>query len=509
MSDPSSSSSTPDSARAPQEAGATVLSLSNSSDVIEQLTEYIADGRRRDGLHQRQGRPVGHGREPRVQEPRRAARRVPAARLVTSPRPRTPAARRTRRSTSASWPPRSRRCARSPRRCSTPGPTCRPGATSTCRPSSSRSAGSTGSPSAPASCSASSASVTPRATDCARQRCETKPGRYVDPTDQSLANAVALAKQERPTVPFALDQARRRRGRPTPTRARWSSTRRPSCAASTLRPPTKSRSSSGSRRPRARWPGSGNGELPEGFLPIRSTGADGQAARRRRAGRRRRGRGADAEPASPSPRRPTQTEAPSDAPPTGPVDNGLPAPDLQPAGLPPESTTPRGRGAAARRRHPPATLRRRAATSTVGSGVAGSLFPLLILLGLVGLRLRDRHPLLRRPAAAAHVSAPTMSEDAEPQTEPQPEPLGPRGRRVARRRRREPVAREPRPGAGGAPAIVSSAFTMVAIVCLWMLAQMLVLSGLSHDRAQDRALPGVPHPAGRDHRAAWTARADR
>ena len=64
-------------------------------------------------------------------------------------------------------------------------------------------------------------------------------------------------------------------------------------------------------------------------------------------------------------------------------------------------------------------------------------------------------------------------------------------RATTRRLQAEPRARRgPRPAPAPAPregnaAVMSSAVTMVAIVCLWMVAQMLVLGGLSHDRAQD------------------------
>ena len=51
-----------------------MLSLSNSSDVIEQLTAYIAQDQRRDGLHHGQGRPVGDGGQPGVRGHRRCPR---------------------------------------------------------------------------------------------------------------------------------------------------------------------------------------------------------------------------------------------------------------------------------------------------------------------------------------------------------------------------------------------------------------------------------------------------
>lgn len=55
-------------------------------------------------------------------------------------------------------------------------------------------------------------------------------------------------------------------------------------------------------------------------------------------------------------------------------------------------------------------------------------------------------------------------------------------RPVATKRGRPP--REPRPAPEGASAIIGTSFTMLAIVCLWMAAQMLLLSGVAHNRDQ-------------------------
>lgn len=63
---------------------------------------------------------------------------------------------------------------------------------------------------------------------------------------------------------------------------------------------------------------------------------------------------------------------------------------------------------------------------------------------------------------------------------PPPAPGAP-GRRTRQAAR---PARAPRPQQEGTPAQLSSAATMIAIVALWMLAQMLFLSGASHDRDQ-------------------------
>jgi sortase A len=77
-----------------------------------------------------------------------------------------------------------------------------------------------------------------------------------------------------------------------------------------------------------------------------------------------------------------------------------------------------------------------------------------------------------------------------PPTVPPPAPTNPISRVLGGRRRAvaKPTAPTQRRGPAPArrpPSVTSSAFTMVAIVCLWVAAQMLVLGTLSHDRAQN------------------------
>ena len=67
--------------------------------------------------------------------------------------------------------------------------------------------------------------------------------------------------------------------------------------------------------------------------------------------------------------------------------------------------------------------------------------------------------------------------------------VGPPEPPVSRRpvRTRRPAARQPRaprPRAEGPVAVVSSASTMIALVCLWVVVQMLLLSGFSQERDQ-------------------------
>ena len=86
--------------------------------------------------------------------------------------------------------------------------------------------------------------------------------------------------------------------------------------------------------------------------------------------------------------------------------------------------------------------------------------------------------------------------DPAPTPEPKPwERLRPRGRRARRPRRPEPAPRPaPPPGRSDtAAAVLSSAFTMIAIVSLWMAAQMLFLGSLEQNRAQDLLYKELRH----------------
>ena len=57
--------------------------------------------------------------------------------------------------------------------------------------------------------------------------------------------------------------------------------------------------------------------------------------------------------------------------------------------------------------------------------------------------------------------------------------------RVPRPARPAGTARAAPPPAQGAPAVLSTCFAMVALICLWTAAQLLVLGGLAHERTQD------------------------
>lgn len=73
-----------------------------------------------------------------------------------------------------------------------------------------------------------------------------------------------------------------------------------------------------------------------------------------------------------------------------------------------------------------------------------------------------------------------------PAVDPAPAPQERPRRRRARAARPKPPAPRQQPGpSDNAAAVLSSSFTMIAIVCLWMAAQMLFLGGISQSRAQD------------------------
>lgn len=57
--------------------------------------------------------------------------------------------------------------------------------------------------------------------------------------------------------------------------------------------------------------------------------------------------------------------------------------------------------------------------------------------------------------------------------------------RPAKPRKPPRPARAPRPPLTGTPAVTSSAATMLAVVCLWVFVQLLLLGDLKHERAQD------------------------
>ena len=113
MADPEFIALNPGLSQTAQEAGAALLSLANDSDVIEQLTDWIAHDPAAMDFINGKADPWGMKVNPSVQEDQAAALGVAAARHLRPADRRTPVARTTRLSTSPSSPHRSPRCARS------------------------------------------------------------------------------------------------------------------------------------------------------------------------------------------------------------------------------------------------------------------------------------------------------------------------------------------------------------------------------------------------------------
>ncbi|MCW2764313.1 MAG: hypothetical protein JWO11_272 [Nocardioides sp.] len=219
---------------------------------------------------------------------------------------------------------------------------------------------------------------------------ETSKGSYVEPDDAGLSAAIGLTKQKSKYQPFTLDQAAvKQSARAYPgtmvvyTAARLQNLDKADAAkvAQFIRVST----SEGQRQ------GSGNGELPDGYLPIRSSGVT-------RALRTSALEVADAVAAQKAPA-PAPTDVPTDLPGTG---SGEPGPTsgapgsgnpqgAQPSAAPSPSASPSA----------PVTAIDMPATQPVSSNLAGGMLPLLLLLGglgfVVATGLRFFVPMPRRP----------------------------------------------------------------------------------------------------------------
>ncbi|MBB6627063.1 hypothetical protein H5V45_06980 [Nocardioides sp. KIGAM211] len=206
---------------------------------------------------------------------------------------------------------------------------------------------------------------------------ETKPGTYVAPTDRSLGAAVGLAKQDEPLQPFTLDQgAVRSSGAAYPgtmvvyTAARLRNL--DAADAAKVAQFVRVSTSEGQR------PGSGNGELPGGFLPIRSSGVTQKLH-------------ASALAVATAIEKQTPAPAgPGSGPPSGP--GGAPGGSTGPVGPPAVSSPPGGDAPASKPTKPPsaaptapAEAVTMPATQPVSSGLAGGFLPTLLIFGLVAL----------------------------------------------------------------------------------------------------------------------------
>ncbi|WP_435741925.1 hypothetical protein [Nocardioides sp. SYSU DS0663] len=208
---------------------------------------------------------------------------------------------------------------------------------------------------------------------------QTKPGRYVAPNDASLAAAIRLARQKGRMQPFVLDQGDvRRSGAAYPgTMVVYTAARlrgMPEDDAAKVAQFIRVATTEGQR------PGSGNGELPDGYLPIRRTGvtaalfesaqevAAAVAAQRTPAG--------GAGPAAGD--GPGGGTSGGGAGPVGGVD--LPTGEV-PVDEVPEAQPPASGGADA----PAVAVPEMPATQAVASRLGSGVLPALLLVGLVAL----------------------------------------------------------------------------------------------------------------------------
>jgi hypothetical protein len=228
---------------------------------------------------------------------------------------------------------------------------------------------------------------------------ETKPGKYVGPTEASLGAAVRLAEQKDVDQPFTIDQhAVRKDGHAYPgtmivyTAAKLAS----------LEPDESEKLAKFVRISTSEGQvlGGANGELPEGYLPIQDHGVTAKLyAAAEAVGRQFSAQDAGplggeptAEPTTgPTPPLPTVPTAspdpsPGDAPdrtdgPTVPTKTKKPRPHEEPSptASTTASTSDQGSTAAEPVDMPP--------TQLVSSGTAGSLLPALLVVGLVALAL--------------------------------------------------------------------------------------------------------------------------
>ncbi|WP_180936051.1 hypothetical protein [Nocardioides ungokensis] len=207
---------------------------------------------------------------------------------------------------------------------------------------------------------------------------ETKQGSYVTPSPQSLAAALQLETQQDKYGPFVLDQADIRRStRAYPgtmvvyTAARLRNL--PQADADKVAQFIRVSTTEGQQ------PGSGNGQLPDGFLPIRSTGVTAPLYR----SAQEVAAAVEAQKAEP----PVPTTSAT------PTSDGGSSPGTTPAsssgGVPGEAPGNGAAPSAAASASPsPSTGQEAAAmpaTQPVSSPLAGGLLPALLLLGGLGL----------------------------------------------------------------------------------------------------------------------------
>ncbi|GAA2014168.1 hypothetical protein [Nocardioides kribbensis] len=229
---------------------------------------------------------------------------------------------------------------------------------------------------------------------------ETAKNRYVEPDDASLAAAVALGEQAEKLGPFVLDQADVRRS----TRA-YPGTMVVYTAAKTsgLDQPTADKVAQFVRvsTTEGQVPGSGNGELPAGYLPIRRTGVT--AALFDSAQRVAAAIEAQAPASSPAP--PPGGDAGGGG--TAGGGAGLPGPSGDDAGGVPDSEEPTGGKAAPSTERADAATQAVAmpATTAISSRWSGGVLPSLLLIGLLGVAVASILRFFLQPVRGATTGA--------------------------------------------------------------------------------------------------------
>ena len=280
------------------------------------------------------------------------------------------------------------------------------------------------------------------------------PGHYVASDSAGIKAALSLAGKTSKLRPFDLTQAEIRRSRTAYPGSMLVYTAAktyglPAATAQHVAQFIRVSSTEGQK------PGRGNGQLAAGYVPIGELRGDPGALP---AGAGGRGRGGRPEGAADAAREPAPK--PPAGPPAGPSQGGPPG--VLPGDAPPGSTPSTEPARSTRRRHDDGRgrgarqdrgglRRRRRAADPADRGLC---------------RRRGRGD--RRPDRAVEqgtaMSTPTLAPPARPQA--------PHGRPI-------------RPGeAAETLYLFSSACTIVALICLWMLLQMIVLGRFSEARAQ-------------------------
>ncbi|WP_395691185.1 hypothetical protein [Nocardioides sp.] len=224
-------------------------------------------------------------------------------------------------------------------------------------------------------------------------RLETKPGVYVGPTAGSLGAAVRLMDQSGAHQPFVLDQSDVRTSATAypGTMVVYTAARLQNLAqadADKVAQFIRISTSEGQR------PGSGNGQLPEGFLPIQDSGPTAKLHDSAQ-------KTADAVEAQKEPTtEPTATPStdPSDGPGNGGPGGG--SVDVTGPGVPSDPSPAAASGSPSAVPSTTPTAVDMPATTSVSSSLAGGLLPLLLLLGAIGclvtLALKVAAPAVRR-----------------------------------------------------------------------------------------------------------------